>query len=90
VAGNDRSYDGDRRRQQGRSKSDYRGPDRRKTTQDRGDRRSSRGSSPSGRRRSDYLQRSAASRKAIAVIVVVVDALYLVGDALITGSVHCL
>lgn len=43
-----------------------------------------------GRRRSDYDLKLTISRKAVVVTVVIIDALYLVGQALVLGQGHCL
>jgi len=43
-----------------------------------------------GRRRSDYDSRTNLNRKVVTVIIVVVDALYLLGESLLAGGTSCL
>lgn len=44
---------------------------------------------PFGRRRTDLDSREVATRKLVVATVVLVDALYLAGDALLNGSFGC-
>lgn len=56
---------------------------------DRRVRSRNRGDPSPGRRRSDYDPRATISRKLVIITVVVVDALYLAGDALLLGQNVC-